>query len=270
VTPFGRPSGGALAAAGRWLKAGWAGANEAFDSLLFPASCPICDAETAGSPFCPDCRAELLGASGPSCPRCAMPVGPFSDLAGGCSGCRGGSLGFDGAVALGPYSGPIRHLCLGLKHDRNAWMAPWLAEIVAQGRLDAIREAAGAEAWGRPGAWVVPVPLHWRRRMARGYNQAEELARGLGRSLGLEVKPGALRRVASTPKLASIGRSERAKLMRGAFRAGARPGLRGRPILLVDDILTTGATAGAASRALKRGGASRVVVVVVARAEGRS
>jgi len=241
----------------------------ALDSLLFPTTCPVCDADTVGSPFCPGCRDELARAAGPSCPRCAMPVGPFGDVGGGCSECRGRSLGFDGAVALGPYSGPIRNLCLELKHERNAWLAPWLAEVLVQGRLGAIRETAGLPAGARPGAWVVPVPLHWRRRMARGYNQAEELARGLGRSLGLEVRPGVLRRVVATPKLALIGRSERERLMRGVFRARRDPALRGRTVLLVDDVLTSGATAGAAARALKRAGAKRVVVVVVARAEGK-
>ena len=117
--------------------------------------------------------------------------------------------------------------------------------------------------------WVVPVPLHWRRRFARGYNQAEALARGVARSLALPNSARPLRRVSATPTLARAGRSERAELMKGAFRARPRGGLKGRTVLLVDDILTTGATCGAAARALKRAGASRVVVlVVVARAGG--
>jgi ComF family protein len=254
--------GRAVAAAGRLLRGGWVAAGQAVDALAFPTSCPVCEVETVGPPFCPDCRSELLGASGTACPRCAMPVGPFADLAGGCSECRGRSLGFDRAIALGPYQGPVRHLCLSLKHDRNAWMARWVAEILAEGRAGALREEAGA------GPWVVPVPLHWHRRLRRGYNQAEALALGLAGSLSLEARP-ALRRVVSTPRLTSAGRSERAGIMRDAFRARNVRGLRGRPILLVDDILTTGATAGAAARALKRAGASRVVIVVVGRAEGK-
>ena len=191
-----------------------------------------------------------------------MPAGPFADLDGGCSECRGRPLGFDRAIALGPYQGPIRQLCLSLKRERNAWMARWVAEVLAEGQSGPLSE----EARGLP--LVVPIPLHWRRRLTRGYNQAEALAVGLGRALGLEVRPG-LRRVVATPKLALSGRTERAKLMRDAFRPRGLRGLRGRPVLLVDDILTTGATSGAAARALKRAGASRVVVVVVARAEGK-
>jgi ComF family protein len=257
-----RPIEATLASTGRLILDSWDWAGRAFDSLLFPSYCPVCDAETGGPAFCSACRDELLGASGRVCDRCAMPVGPFSDRNGGCSECRGTSLGFDRAIALGPYQGPIRSLCLGLKHERNAWMARWLAELVVEGRSDELR----AEIEG--GAWVVPIPLHWRRRLTRGYNQAEALAIGMGRALSLPVRP-VLRRVVATPKLALTGRTERAKLMKQAFRARAVSGLKGRTVLLVDDILTTGATSGSAARALKRAGASRVVIVVVARAEGQ-
>ena len=162
----------------------------------------------------------------------------------------------------GAYEGPVRRVCLMLKRDRNAWLARWVAEVVAEGQVDRLKAEAG------PGACVVPVPLHWRRRLSRGYNQAEALAVGLGRALGLEVR-SPLRRVVDTPRLALAGRSERARIIRGAFRTRRRADLRGRTVLLVDDILTTGATSGAAARALKKAGAARVVAVVVARAEGK-
>jgi ComF family protein len=243
---------------------GWNWAGIAVDSLLFPATCPVCGVGTDGPAFCPDCRRELLGAAGPTCPRCAMPVGPHADLLGGCSECRGQSLGFDRAIALGPYQGPIRHLCLKLKHEPNAWMARWLAELVVEGRSEALRLELSAN----PDAWVVPIPLHWRRRLIRGYDQAEALASGMARPLRLKVR-SPLRRIRATPKLAMVGRTERSEIMRQAFQARPSPKLQGRTILLVDDILTTGATCGSAARALKRAGASRVVVVVVARAEGK-
>jgi hydroxymethylbilane synthase len=260
VTGLRRSLASGLGSTARLIVGGWNWAGKAVDSLLFPSYCPICDADTGGPAFCQACREELLGASGPTCPRCAMPVGPYADLTGGCSECRGRSLGFDRAIALGPYQGPIRHLCLNLKLERNAWMARWLAELVVEGRSEALRLELGADSE----AWVVPIPLHWRRRLVRGSNQAEALAVGMARSLRLKVRP-VLRRVNATPSLASEGRAERAKIMKQAFRARPSPGLKGRTILLVDDILTTGATCGAAARALKRAGASRVVVVVVGR-----
>lgn len=255
------------AAAGWLLRGAWGAAGHAVDTLAFATTCAICDADAAGSAFCADCRLELLDAHGRACPRCAMPIGPHSDASGGCSECRGRPLGFDSAIALGPYQGPIRRLCLMLKRDRNAWLARWLAEVVAEGRAEAIRAEIQAGGEGLA-ACLVPVPLHWRRRLARGYNQADALAAGLGRALGLEVR-SSLRRVISTPKLARIGRDERAERMRGAFLARRAAGVRGRTVLLVDDVLTTGATSGAAARALKRAGAARVVAVVVARAEGK-
>lgn len=251
------------------LRRYWAAGVGALGDLVLPWECPVCGGDGAGdgAPFCPDCRAELLGAAGDACPRCATSVGPWASLRNGCAGCRGRALGFDAAFALGPYQGPIRDLCLRMKHDANAWIAPWMAGLLLEARPDLRGEALRV-----PGALVVPIPLHWHRRWTRGYNQAEELARGVADRLGLG-RANVLRRVVSTRILAGLGRAERAKALRGAFRVrGRRAGgrLEGRTVFLVDDILTTGATCGAAARVLKRAGAARVVAVVVGRAEWRS
>jgi len=112
--------------------------------------------------------------------------------------------------------------------------------------------------------WIAPVPLHWFRRLHRGYNQAEALALGLSKRLGLPIHQ-LLKRVRATDRLAHQKASERIAAMRDAFSARAGLCLEGRTILLVDDILTTGATAGAAARALKKAGAKRVVAVVLGR-----
>jgi ComF family protein len=246
----------------RELRHLWAAGRRALDALVFPWECALCGAPGEASPFCEACRDELLDALGVPCERCAMPVGPWADRVGGCSECRGKSLGFDGVIALGPYAGPIRNLCLRLKVERNAWLAPWLAAVLAESRAEALRSCVPGD------SWVVPIPLHWRRRLRRGYNQSEALALGLSKRLALPVaRP--LRRVRATPPLARSGRSERARLMHDAFRAKDSPSLQGRVILLVDDILTTGATCGAAARALKRAGAARVIAVVIGRAEGK-
>jgi ComF family protein len=238
-------------------------AREALADLIAPFACPTCGAETRGFPLCLDCRDELLGAStSPACPRCALLLGPWARLDKGCSECRGKPLGFDAALALAPYQGPLRDLCLRLKHRRDAWLARWLAELVVEARGGPLQ----AELARDPKPLVVPVPLHWLRRLERGYNQAEALADALARRLGLRTSRP-LRRIKQTKLLAGIGRTERAEQLRGAFRS--RP-LVGRTVLLVDDILTTGATCGSAARALKKAGAARVVAVVVARAEGRA
>ncbi len=236
-------------------------ARDSFTDLVAPMACPICDTESSGSPICVDCRAEL-SETGTVCPRCAMPVGPWTRLDGGCDKCRGRPLGFDAAIALGPYFGPIRDLCLRLKHKQDEWLARWLAELLADARRDALLAEIGADC--QP--LVVPVPLHWVRRLQRGYNQAEALADALARRLGLRMALP-LRRIKRTAILAGVGRSERKQRLKGAFCSRRR--LDGRTVFLVDDILTTGATCGAAARALKKAGAKRVVVVVIGRAEGR-
>lgn len=284
MTPFGRfadldrqtaraaSARAAVAARARWMalaltnsaRNGWWAGCDALAALAVPFECPVCGAPGSGgrgTPFCDDCREELLDAAGPACRSCAMPVGPYAD-ADACRNCRGRRLGFDEAVALGPYQGPLRALCLMLKHEREAWLARWVTELLVEAR-PVLREFDA-------GSLVVPVPLHWRRQWSRGYNQADALAVALGRVLGLRhARP--LKRTRHTAILAGKGRTQRAEALRDAFRPrrSAARTLTGRVVLLVDDVLTTGATCGSAARALKRAGAARVVAVTIARAEGR-
>lgn len=223
---------------------------------LFPADCQICGSEDG--PFCSDCRMELLGQGLRFCPRCAAATGPFENLRDGCSGCRGRRLGFDAATALGPYQGPIRRLCLMIKKERNAWLAGRLADLLVEARGRVLRE--------QDADYVVAVPLHWRRRWSRGFDQATELAKTVAKRLNLKFDRF-LARVEDTAPLAGLGREERFRRLRHAFRLRKGIELRGKTILLVDDILTTGATCGAAARELKRAGARRVFVAVIGRAD---
>jgi ComF family protein len=243
-----------------WRVSAW---GDGLGALVFPWSCAICGVRNTHGPFCPTCRGEMVeqaaAGAASTCPRCALAVGPFADLEKGCAECRGKPLGFDAAIALGRYQGPLRDLCLRLKHERNAWLAPWLCKLLVAARRDALEPLASE-------ACLVPVPLHWWRRWRRGYNQAEALARGLERLLGRPVRRH-LRRERATDRLALMSPTERSAAMRGAFVAKRRIRRGEETVLLVDDVLTTGATCGEAARALKRAGARRVVVVVIARAE---
>jgi ComF family protein len=234
--------------------------NQAFDRLVFPSECEICGQGGLPGPFCEDCRIELIEAAGTACPRCAMPVGPHARLDKGCSECRGHALGFDEAVALGAYQGPIRALCLKIKHETSGWLCAALADLLIQSQGERLQMSRAS--------CVVAVPLHWRRRISRGYNQADALADRLAKCLKVP-RVHALRRAVATPSLARLGRVERAALMRKAFVAKQKQTERGGVVILVDDILTTGSTCGAAARALKAAGATRVIAAVIGRAEGR-
>jgi ComF family protein len=115
------------------------------------------------------------------------------------------------------------------------------------------------------GADLVPVPLHPRRRRERGFNQAELLALALARGTGLEVSPGLLVRRRDTSSQAGLSAASRRRNVTGAFAARHRPRLVGRTLVLVDDVITTGATAAACARVLKQAGAAEVRLVTVAR-----
>lgn len=114
-------------------------------------------------------------------------------------------------------------------------------------------------------AAVVPVPLHFSRLFTRGFNQAAVIARSVARAHGLAYAPRALVRVKRTPAQAALSRSERAKNLEGAFQARNPPALRGKAVLLVDDVFTTGATAAACARTLRDAGAADVRVFTLAR-----
>jgi ComF family protein len=230
--------------------------------LLYPGVCHACSQplppDQAG--FCPSCRAVLTTDPYPACPRCAGTVGPFVTMDGGCTACRNVSFAFESVQRLGTYDGLLRELILRMKHAAGEGLAETLGLLWAEHAGHCLR-SAGATV-------VVPVPLHWRRRWSRGYNQSEALARMLAARLVLPCRPHWLRRIRNTPQQTQQTASARSENVRGAF--AARPGspLAGKIVLLVDDVMTTGSTAGEAARALRAAGASRVIVAVLARAQG--
>jgi ComF family protein len=176
----------------------------------------------------------------------------------GCTHCRGLTLHFEQAVRLGPYEGALREVVLRLKHAPGALLAELLGErwaVWCEPRLRALQADV-----------VVPVPLHWLRRFRRGYNQSEALARSLAQHLGLPCRPGWLRRIRNTPHQTGRSPSGRRSNVQDAFRARPRAALHGRTVLLIDDVLTTGSTCSEAAKALRKAGAARVVVAVLARA----
>jgi ComF family protein len=231
--------------------------------LVYPSACFVCGrvlpAEQAS--FCTDCRNALTTDPLPSCPRCAGTVGPHVVLEGGCNACRDQSFQFECVVRLGPYDGLLRQVILQLKHAHGEGLAEVLGELWASHLEQRLRDFQADV--------IVPVPLHWWRRCTRGYNQSEILARTLANHLCTPCKPGWLRRIRNTPQqVHQMSATARRENVRNAFSAVMRAELRGKTILLVDDVLTTGSTASDAARALRAADAARVVVAVLARGHG--
>jgi ComF family protein len=230
--------------------------------LLYPGQCGACGTPLPPelSHFCPPCRAALSTDPFATCPRCAATVGPFAlaTLEDGCTHCWVSSFHFEHAIRLGPYDGLLRDVILRMKHLRGEYLAETLGQLWAELAAPRLREARADV--------VIPIPLHWWRQWRRGYNQSAALAHALAEGLRLPCRPGWLRRTRNTPAQTQQVRSARHDNVRGAFHARPRPVLKGKTVLLVDDVMTTGSTASEAARALRQAGASRVVVAVLARA----
>lgn len=179
------------------------------------------------------------------------------DEEGRCALCRSGLRGFDAAYSYGAYEGTLRKLVHLFKY---AGMKP-LAQTFAGFLSAALPRTESFDC-------ITPVPLHWRRQWRRKFNQSELLARAIARRTGISVLL-ALRRVQPTAVQAGLSNTARRRNVAGAFRCRRTEGVRGKRILLIDDVLTTGATASACAAALKRAGAARVAVLTIARADRR-
>jgi ComF family protein len=229
--------------------------------LLWPETCACCGANrpTSGG-LCEDCAAALLAAAALNyCPRCGGTMGPHlrADEA-GCWACPATMFRFRRMVRVGPYTGPLRRGIHRLKYNRRPGAARRLGRLLA--------EAAAAHFADADCDVVVPVPMYWLRRLGRGWNHSAVLAEAVGRGMGLPVGDELIR-VRNTPPQVNLPASRRAANVRGAFKAPHAADLAGANVLLVDDVMTTGATANEAARTLLAAGAERVFVAVLARAE---
>ena len=179
---------------------------------------------------------------------------------GGCPRCRGRNYHFQEALSLGVYRGELREAILRMKHPAQEPLA------MAMGRLLAAR----VRTWlaDRPPDVLIPIPMHWTRRWVRGCNCAELLAESLSKRLGAPWTGRLLRFRRKVKKQGTLLPAERLSNMRGAMQVRAGRDITGARVLLVDDVMTTGATASEAARVLRRAGAERVFVAVVARGVG--
>ena len=238
-------------------------ALNALAAIVFPAPCRVCGATLTNAsrvPICEACLASFIEIAEPMCQCCGRPfISPVAAQAIQplCRLCRAEEYAFERARSYAIYNDPLVSAITLLKYEQVTRLGDWFAARLA-GVVAKVGNHFRADV-------VVPVPLHPARQRERGYNQAELIARPLARRLGLKLGPYLLMRTKPRPAQLLLSRKQRWESVRGAYaiRAGVRVDkLR---VLLVDDVLTTGATLDACSRALLSAGAAAVLGVTVAR-----
>ena len=226
--------------------------------LVYPPRCPACgEAIAAQDGLCSTCWAELAIPGEPACALCQRPFTGAAAAEGTiCAPCLADPPRHDGIAAATLYNDASRKLVLAFKRGGRIALAPMLARLIAA-RLPEID----------PASLVVPVPLHPLRLWRRGFNQSALLAREIARLKGATLLVDGLVRRKRTPVLGGLGKLARARALSGAIavRPSRRAQLKGASVVLVDDVMTSGATSDACVGALKRGGADKVVVACFAR-----
>jgi predicted amidophosphoribosyltransferase len=231
--------------------------------LISPPGCVGCQRElegnTQGHLLCPDCLDALSGYAEPVCPRCAARV-PLSSVGeASCPRCEQDRLRFDGAFALGRYEGLLRELVLKMKADRTGLLPRLFASLLVERYGDRWREM-GLDA-------VTAIPIGRWKRLVRGVNPSAQLATEIARLLQRPLVSGLLRWTSSPLPQHGLSQPGRFRNVQGRFRLGVGYHLEAPRILLVDDVLTSGATCSEAARTLKRRGAHQVFVAVVGRTQ---
>jgi competence protein ComFC len=236
------------------------GALEAWLGFFYPEVCQVCSQQqaSAGEGYvCAECAAGVKAIEPPWCETCGRPyaglmAGPFV-----CGICRGTRLHFTSARSAVAFNGFLKEVIHRYKYQQAMWFEPFLVQHL----LAAAQSALAAGHWD----YLVPVPLHRVKLREREFNQAERLAAGLSRATGIPLNAGLVERVQNTPSQTRLTRDERAANVRNAFAVKAGVTVTGARLVLVDDVMTTGATVNACARILRKAGAGDICVWTLAR-----
>jgi ComF family protein len=232
--------------------------------LLYPPQCACCreelDAAEPEVDLCAECQKRLIPKVWIPCPRCGGPIeGPVSPKE-GCASCRETAFHFDAVAAVGDYHTELRHVIARMKIEYGASLALAMGKLLAAERREMLKNL-------QPDL-VLPIPMHWMHRIRRRVNNPELIARSVATALEISSRRGWLVRCKKTLTQSDLPPRQRFLNVRGAFRVRHARKIQGRRIILVDDVLTTGATCSEAAKVLKQAGAAMVAVAVIARARG--
>lgn len=235
-------------------------------NLLYPPSCAFCEDDLpsyrGGALLCEACKNAMAPVVWAGCSRCGAPIQEDAPVQGGCPLCRDSAFDFESVITLATYSGRLREAILRMKWPGTEPIMDAMGELLCDRRGDEIRVL-------RP-SLVVPVPMHWRRRWVRKTNGPDILAAKAARLLRVPCRTRVLRLNRNIRPQKGLRLRDRRKNLVGAFRVAKGYDIRDARVLLVDDVLTTGATCDAAAKALRAAGAASVVVAVLARTVGES
>jgi len=227
-------------------------------NLIIPPQCPSCHQLVSAAGICGGCWPHIKRITPPACIQCGRGF-DFDAGVSRCGRCLTQPPDFDLGMAAVRYNAMSKRLILGLKYGGRHDVTPILGRMMANRGASLLHQAD----------WIIPLPLHWTRHFGRGYNQSAELARVAIKSAGVaatKYRPDVIVRSKRTENQGHKTRQQRHQNMRGAFRLRSNSAIiKGASVLIIDDVLTTGASLSSAARCLKAGGAKEVSVLVVAR-----
>lgn len=229
-------------------------------SFLYPPFCQICDTQRASSKegyICPECWTDVRFIQPPFCERCGLPYSGEITTTFECTNCREMDLHFSSARSAVVARGVVLDVIHRYKYMRALWFEPFLADLLIRQAQSVLKK----QNWD----WIVPVPLHCLKQREREFNQAERLAYQLSQATGIPVNADLLERTEFTRTQTQLTRPQRMDNVRSAFRLRKTQRLKGERIVLLDDVLTTGATTSACAKVLQKAGAGEICVWTVAR-----